>query len=74
MKKLKYALGGVQFHSKKDDFVEMELLAHFIIFNVVSSMIGFPPVMLCCHKLSKEKTHQQFLLSVGCFLRGPLLN
>ena len=36
---MKYALGGVQFHSRKDDFVLMELYAHFIMFNAVSRNI-----------------------------------
>lgn len=35
-RQLKYSLGGVQFHSKKDDFAEMELYSHLIMFNVVS--------------------------------------
>ena len=39
-RELKYALGGVQFHSRKDDFVEMELLAHLIMFNAVSRTIS----------------------------------
>lgn len=38
-RELKYALGGVQFHSRKDDFVLMELYAHLIMFNVVSRNI-----------------------------------
>jgi len=39
-RELKYALGGVQFHSKKDDFIKMELLAHLIMFNAVSRNIA----------------------------------
>jgi len=39
-RELKYALGAVQFHSRKDSFVEMELLAHLIMFNVVSRTIN----------------------------------
>lgn len=39
-RELKYALGGVQFHSRKDDFIEMELIAHLIMFNVVSRTIN----------------------------------
>lgn len=35
-RKLKYDIGGVQFHSKQDYFVEMELWAHMIMFNIVS--------------------------------------
>ena len=37
-KKLKYALGSVQFHSKQDKFVEMEIYAHMIMFNAVSQI------------------------------------
>ena len=39
-RELKYALGAVQFHSRKDDFIEMELIAHLIMFNVVSHTIN----------------------------------
>ena len=39
-RELKYALGAVQFHSRKDDFIEMELIAHLIMFNVVSRTIN----------------------------------
>lgn len=39
-RKLKYALGAVQFHSRKDDFVEMELIAHLIMFNLVSRTLN----------------------------------
>ncbi len=37
-RKLKYDLGCVQFHSKQDKFVEMEILAHMIMFNVNSQI------------------------------------
>ena len=39
-RELKYALGGVQFHSKKDDFVIQELFAHLTMFNLVSRTIS----------------------------------
>lgn len=39
-RELKYALGGINFHSKKDDFIKMELFAHFIMFNTVSRSIA----------------------------------
>ena len=39
-RELKYALGAVQFHSRKDDFVEMELIAHLIMFNLVSRTLN----------------------------------
>lgn len=35
-RKLKYDLESVQFHSKQDRFVEMEIYAHMAMFNVVS--------------------------------------
>ncbi len=37
---LKYALGGINFHSKRDDFIDMEILAHLIMYNVVSQSIA----------------------------------
>ncbi len=39
-RELKYALGSVQFHSKKDDFVVQELFAHLTMFNLVSRTIN----------------------------------
>lgn len=39
-RELKYALGAVQFHSRKDEFVEIELIAHLIMFNAVSRTIN----------------------------------
>lgn len=35
-RELKYDLSGIQFHSKKDQFVCMELYAHFVMYNAVS--------------------------------------
>ncbi|WP_342769191.1 transposase [Lactobacillus xujianguonis] len=35
-KKLKYSLGRVQFHSKQDKFIEMEIYAHMI--NAISQI------------------------------------
>ena len=37
---LKYAIGAVNFHSRLDTFVEMELFAHFIMYNAVSRCIN----------------------------------
>ncbi len=37
---LKYAIGAICFHSRKDDFVEMELYAHFTMYNAVSRCIN----------------------------------
>ena len=39
-RELKYALGGINFHSKKDDFIKMEILAYLVMFNVVSRNIA----------------------------------
>lgn len=36
---LKYALGGINFHSKKDEFIDMEIFAHLVMYNVVSQTI-----------------------------------
>lgn len=35
-RELKYDIGSVQFHSKQDKFIEMELWAHITMFNIVS--------------------------------------
>lgn len=35
---LKYDLGSIQFHSKQDRFIDMEILAHMIMFNTVSQI------------------------------------
>ena len=37
---LKYALGSINFHSKKDEFIQMEIFAHLTMFNVVSRCIA----------------------------------
>ena len=37
---LKYALGAINFHSKKDDFIDMEIFAHLVMYNVVSCCIN----------------------------------
>jgi len=52
-RELKYALGAVQFHSRKDDFVEMELYSHLIMFNVVSRNINQVSVPQSPHKKHK---------------------
>lgn len=49
-RELKYALGGINFHSKKDDFIKMELFAHFIMFNAVSRSIACVSVPQTNHK------------------------
>lgn len=37
---LKYAIGAVQFHSKKDEFVVMEFLANMVMYNAVSRSVS----------------------------------
>lgn len=49
-RELKYALGGMNFHSKKDDFIEMEIFAHLIMFNAVSRSIACVSVLQTNHK------------------------
>lgn len=49
-RELKYALGGISFHSKKDEFIRMELFAHFIMFNAVSRGIALIKVPQANHK------------------------
>lgn len=56
-RELKYALGAIQFHSRKDDFVEMELIAHLIMFNVVSRTINEVKVP------QSKKTKYKYVLS-----------
>lgn len=49
--KLKYDLGTIQFHSKKDKFIEMELYANLIMYNVVSTIVNqaYVPQTNHCH-------------------------
>lgn len=49
-RELKYALGGMHFHSKKDDFIAMEIYAHLVMFNVVSRHINAVSVPNTNHK------------------------
>ncbi|GAA0043634.1 IS4 family transposase [Lactobacillus amylovorus] len=39
-RELKYDLSGVQFHSKKDQFVYMEIYAHFAMYDAVSLSVA----------------------------------
>ena len=41
---LKYALGAINFHSKKDKFILQELYAHLIMFNAASRIAAHIPV------------------------------
>lgn len=51
--KLKYDLGAIQFHSKKDQFIKIELYANLTMYNVVSSIVNqttdIPPTDHHCH-------------------------
>ena len=49
-RELKYALGAVNFHSKKPEFIQMELYSHFIMFNAVSRHINTLSVPQTNHK------------------------
>ena len=42
---LKYAVGAIRFHSKKDKFVAQELLAHLIIYNATARAAGMLPII-----------------------------
>ncbi len=39
-RELKYDLSGIQFHSKKDQFVYMEMYAHFAMYNAMSLSVN----------------------------------
>lgn len=49
-RELKYALGALNFHSKKPEFIRMELYSHFIMFNAVSRHISVLKVPSAGHK------------------------
>ena len=49
-RELKYALGAISFHSKKPDFIRMELFAHLTMFNAVSRHIAALDVPQANHK------------------------
>lgn len=58
---LKYDLSGISFHSKKADFIIMELYAHFIMFNVVSRYINQTTV--CTNKNRKHNYEIDFKMA-----------
>lgn len=43
-KELKYALGAINFHSKKDKFILQELYAHLIMFNATARVAAYIPI------------------------------
>lgn len=69
-KTLKYDDCGIQFHSKKDEFVKMELYAHLIAYNVIMSMVNqaYAP-----HPKSKSNSEYQINLSMAFFIVHFLL-
>lgn len=69
-KMLKYDDCGIQFHSKKDEFVKMELYAHLIAYNVIMSMVNqaYAP-----HPKSKSNSEYQINLSMAFFIVHFLL-
>lgn len=60
-RELKYDLSGVQFHSKKDQFVYMELYAHFAMYNAtsLSTIAGSEPYV-------KRKYQYQIDFKMAC--------
>ncbi|MFV4892443.1 IS4 family transposase [Lactobacillus delbrueckii] len=64
-KMLKYDDCGIQFHSKKDEFVKMELYAHLIAYNVIMNMVNqaYAP-----HPKSKSNSEYQINLSMAFFI------
>ena len=45
-RELKYALGAINFHSKKDKFILQELYAHLVMFNAASRIAACIPVTM----------------------------
>ncbi len=43
-RELKYALGAINFHSKKDKFILQELFAHMVMYNAVSRVAALIPI------------------------------
>ena len=60
-RELKYDLAGVQFHSKKDQFIYMELYAHFAMYNAVSLSTA-----ACSQPNTKRKYHYQLDFKMAC--------
>ena len=60
-RELKYDLSGVQFHSKKDRFVYMELYAHFAMYNAVSLAVNN-----CSKPNTKRKYQYQIDFKMAC--------
>lgn len=80
-RKLKYDLGCIQFHSKQDSFVEMEIYAHLIMFNTVSQINAqvYVPQRHCKYryiinfKMSCRIIHKQYSCSSTNFVFQKIL-
>ena len=59
---LKYNLGAIHFHSKKDNFIQMELFAHLTMFNVVSRSIAVASKII---KIKKSKKPLKYKYAIN---------
>lgn len=62
-REIKYDLSGVQFHSKKDQFVKIELYAHFAMYNAVSLSVASSS-----YSCTKRKYKYQLDFKMACCL------
>ena len=60
-REIKYDLSAAQFHSKKDQFVYMELYAHFAMYNAISLSMG-----LSQHTKGKGKHQYKLDFKMAC--------
>lgn len=63
---LKYAVSAINFHSKKDNYIEQELYARLIMFNAVSRAAGSLPVK---KESTKHAYKIDFKMAVQIFRR-----
>ncbi|WP_297951980.1 IS4 family transposase [uncultured Lactobacillus sp.] len=68
-RELKYDLSGVQFHSKKDQFVYLELYAHFAMYNAVSLSLS-----TCSKPNTKRKYSYQLDFKMACYIWRQYFN
>lgn len=63
-KKLKYSLGSVEFHSRQDKFIEMEIYAHMIMFNAISQIDAqaYIPQRHCKHRYAINFKQSCFII------------
>lgn len=62
-RELKYDLSGVQFHSKKDQFVYMEIYAPFAMYNAVSLSVA-----TSSKPYVKSKYQYQIDFKMACYI------